>query len=335
MDAPAPRCFISVAIPVYNEIEALPDLHRRLERVLSELTESWEIVIADDGSAAETRDYLRELAARDTRVRVVLLSRNFGHTPAYMAALEHCSGEWTVVMDGDLQDEPEVIPRMLAAAQEGADVVYAIKAKRPEGILMRSAFSLYYRLAKRFSKVEQPAHAGPFSLISHRAVGEILELRERNLFFPGVRSYVGHRQVGIQVERPDRSGGRSRIPLRRRITGALDGIFAFSDAPLRIATWMGFTIAAIAAVLAIAATVLRLVSSIYVSGITTVITIVLFLGGVQLITLGIIGEYLGRIYGEVKQRPRYVIEERLNFEAGDAPAVPREVAAGPPAERAR
>ncbi len=277
----------------------------------------WELVVADDGSTDGTREHLRELAARDPRVRAVFLSRNFGHTPAYMAALEHSSGTWTVLMDSDLQDEPEVIAEMLAAAEQGADVVYAVKEKRPEGWLLRAAFGLYYRLAGRVSDVEQPPNAGPFCMMSRRAVAAVLEMPERSLFFPGVRAWVGFRQVGIPVQRPERAGGRSRISARRRISGALDGIFAFSTAPLRFAVWLGFAIAAIAGLSEFFFLYFRLFTDVPVPGLTTVITLLLFLGGVQLLTLGVIGEYLGRVYDEVKRRPRYVVEERLNL---DAPA---------------
>jgi len=205
------RAPISVATPAHNEVEALPELHRRLAATMEQLGIDWELVVADDGSTDGSREYLRQLTAAEPRVRAVFLSRNFGHTPAYMAALAHSSGQWTVVMDADLQDEPEVIPRLLARAQEGYDVVYAVKETRPERAPMRWAFAAYYRLAGRFSNVDQPPGAGPFCLMSRRAVTEVLGMPERSLFFPGVRSYVGYRQTGVAVDRPPRTGGSSRI----------------------------------------------------------------------------------------------------------------------------
>ncbi len=326
------RAFISVAAPARDEVEALPELHRRLEAAMSELGVSWELVVADDGSTDGTREYLRELAARDPRVKAVFLSRNFGHTPAYMAALEQTSGQWTVVMDSDLQDEPEVIPRLLAKAQEGFEVVYAIKAKRHDPLPMRIAFATYYRLAGRFSTVDQPRGAGPFCLMGRRAVDAIRKMPERSLFFPGVRSYVGFRQAGVPIDRPARSTGKSRISMRRRVSGALDGLFAFSTAPLRFAAWLGVVVAAITGLMELFFLYFRLFTDVPVEGLTTVIVLLLFLGGVQLLTVGIIGEYLGRVYDEVKRRPRYLVEERLNLEpSGEMPAAEPQA---PPLEEA-
>jgi polyisoprenyl-phosphate glycosyltransferase len=314
----SPRVDLSVGAPARNEIEALPELRRRLGEVLDPLGLEWELVIADDGSTDGTREWLREVADRDSRLRAVLLSRNFGHTPGYLAALEHTSGRHTVLMDSDLQDEPELIPRMLDKASEGFDVVYAIKARRHESRLMRLAFSLYYRLAGRISTVPQPSHAGPFCLLSRRAVQEILALPERNVFFPGVRAYVGFPQAGIPVDRPVRKTGTSRITLRRRVAGALDGIFAFSYAPLRIASWLGLVIASGAALLEVVLLYLRLFTDNQTPGLTAILTVLLFLGGVQLLSLGVLGEYVGRVYDEVKRRPRYVVEDRVNLEDPEA-----------------
>jgi glycosyltransferase involved in cell wall biosynthesis len=309
------RVELSIAAPACNEIEALPELRRRLGEVLDPLGSDWELVIADDGSTDGTREWLRSQAEHDPRLRAVLLSRNFGHTPGYLAALEHTSGRYTVVMDSDLQDEPELIPAMLDKASEGFDVVYAIKARRHEGLLMRLAFSLYYRLAGRISTVPQPSHAGPFCLMSRRVVEEIVALPERHMFFPGVRAYVGFPQAGFPVDRPARSDGTSRITLHRRISGALDGIIAFSHAPLRMASWVGLIVAAGAAVLVFVLLYLRLFTDNQTPGLTAILTVLLFLGGVQLLSLGILGEYVGRVYDEVKRRPRYVVEERINLAA--------------------
>jgi dolichol-phosphate mannosyltransferase len=316
----SPRVDLSIAAPAYNEIEVLPELRRRLGNALDPLGLQWELVIADDGSTDGTREWLREQADRDPRLRAVLLSRNFGHTPGYLAALEHSSGAVTVLMDADLQDEPELIPRMLDKASEGFDVVYAIKARRHEGPLWRLAFSLYYGLAGRISTVPQPSHAGPFCLMTRRVVEEILTLPERNMFFPGVRSYVGFPQTGIPVDRPLRDTGSSRITLRRRIAGGLDGIFAFSHAPLRIASWVGLAVASAAAVLELVLLYLRLFTNSQTPGLTAILTVLLFLGGVQLLSLGVLGEYVGRVYDEVKRRPRYVVEERVNMRPEDGPA---------------
>lgn len=308
-----PRVDLSVGAPAHNEIEALPEFRRRLGDALDPLGLEWELVVADDGSTDGTREWLRAQGERDLRVKAVLLSRNFGHTPGYLAALEHTSGRYTVLMDSDLQDEPELIPAMLDKASEGFDVVYAIKARRHEGFFMRLAFSLYYRLAGRISTVPQPSHAGPFCLMSRRVVDEIAALPERNMFLPGVRAYVGFPQAGIAVDRPVRAAGGSRITWRRRLAGALDGIFAFSQAPLRIASWVGLVVATGAALLELVLLYLRLFTDLQTPGLTAILTVLLFLGGVQLLSLGVLGEYMGRVYDEVKRRPRYVVEEHINL----------------------
>lgn len=315
---------LSVAVPAYNEAQCLPELYARVAAVAERAGLAWELVVADDGSTDGTRELLRQMAARDPRVKPVMLSRNFGHTPAYLAAMEHTTGDWVVVMDSDLQDEPEVIPDMLAIARTGLDVVYAIKAKRQEGVLMRAAFSLYYRLAGRLSAVPQPAHAGPFCLMSRRVVEEIRRLPERNMFFPGVRSYVGFRQAGIQVERPARADA-SRIRLGRRIAGAIDGILAFSNVPLRVSSWIGMVVAAASGILGLVFIYYRLFTDTAVEGFTAMVTILLFLGGVQLLTLGVLGEYIGRVYEEVKRRPRYIVEEFLNGEDAEEREPPQKV----------
>jgi polyisoprenyl-phosphate glycosyltransferase len=316
-----PRVELSIGAPACNEIEALPELRHRLGEVLDPLGLDWELVVADDGSTDGTREWLRVQGEHDPRLRAVLLSRNFGHTPAYLAALEHTSGRHTVLMDADLQDQPELIPAMLDKASEGFDVVYAIKARRHEGLVMRLAFSLYYRLAGRISTVPQPSHAGPFCLMSRRAVEEVVALPERHMFFPGVRAYVGFPQAGIPVDRPLRATGESRISWRRRISGALDGIIAFSHAPLRIASWVGLIVAAGAALLELVLLYLRLFTDNQTPGLTAILTVLLFLGGVQLLSLGVLGEYIGRVYDEVKRRPRYVVEERINLATSDGDPV--------------
>ncbi len=327
------RPFISIAVPAYNEAETLPVLYRRVQETMEAHDLAWELVVADDGSQDGTRQLLREMASRDQRVRAVLLSRNFGHTPAYLAALEHTRGEWVVVMDGDLQDEPEVIPRLLQTARGGGyDVVYAVKTRRQEGALMRLAFSAYYKLAGRVSTVPQPAHAGPFCLMSRRVVQEVARLQERNIFFPGVRSYVGFRQAGVEIERPARAAGRSRISLGRRIVGGLDGIFAFSNVPLRLAAWMGLIVAVLAGALGLMFVYFKIFTEVKVQGFTALVTILLFLGGVQLLSLGIIGEYLGRVYNEVKRRPRSHVEER-NLGDDVGPHEPPPLLAARPFER--
>ena len=314
--APDPvRAEISVAVPLFNEVEALPELHRRLAATLDPLGLSWELVVVDDMSTDGSRDLLRGLAQRDPRVRGVLLSRNFGLARAHVAALRHSSGTWTVIMDSDLQDEPEAIPRMLELAREGHDVVYCVRATRGEGRFMRFATAAFYRVLSRISEIPHPSQAGSYSMLSRRVVDEITALPERNTFFPGLRAFVGYDQAALPLHRPARPEGKPRVGLRSKLSYGLNALFAFSNAPLRAATWMGLFVAAAAALLALVFVYFKYFTDQAIPGFTGLITVILFLGGVQLITLGVIGEYIGRIYNEVKRRPRYLVEERVNFES--------------------
>ncbi|MDX6614915.1 MAG: polyisoprenyl-phosphate glycosyltransferase [Solirubrobacterales bacterium] len=313
-----PRAQISVGIPAYNEIDSLPELHRRLTTVMDGIGADWEMVVSDNLSDDGTRDYLRGLCARDPRVRAVLLSRNFGLANAHLAVLEHTSGEWTVLMDADLQDEPEAIPQMLERAREGFDVVYAIRARRPERLPMRLATAAFYKLVGRYSSVPQPPNAGPFCVMSRRVVDAVTALSERNVFFPGLRAYVGFKQTGVPLERPPRASGTARLAFRDRIRHGLDGVFAFSNAPLRAAAWAGMVVAGFAALLEVFFVAAKLFSNSNIPfGFTSLISAVLFLGGVQLFTLGVLGQYLGRVYDETKRRPRYLVEDFVNFPQGD------------------
>jgi polyisoprenyl-phosphate glycosyltransferase len=309
------RVDISVVVPAHNELDALPELHRRLAETLDGLGRTWELVVVDDYSTDGTRDLLRGLAQRDPRVRAVLLSRNFGLARAHMAGLRHSSGTWTVVMDADLQDEPEVIPQLLELAEEGHDVAYCVRSSRGEGRLMRFATAAFYRIMSRIAEVPHPSQAGSFSMLSRRAVEGITAMPERNVFFPGLRAFVGYDQAALRVHRPARAEGHPHVSFRAKLAYGLNALFAFSNAPLRLATWMGFLVAGGGAILALVYLYLKFVVGGAVPGFTGLITVVLFLGGVQLITLGVIGEYIGRIYGEVKRRPRYVVSETVNVDA--------------------
>jgi glycosyltransferase involved in cell wall biosynthesis len=310
-----PRSHISVVVPCHNELETLPELHRRLAETLDSRDLDWELVVVDDMSTDGTRDLLRGLAGRDPRVRAVLLSRNFGLARAHVAGLRHSSGTWTVVMDADLQDEPEVIPQMLELAEEGHDVVYAVRSTRGEGRMMRFATAAFYRIMSRIAEVPHPSQAGSFSMLSRRAVDGIVAMPERNVFFPGLRAFLGYDQVPLRVHRPARAEGQPHVSVRSKLAYGLNALFAFSNAPLRLATWMGIVTATGGMILALVYIYLKFVVGGAVPGFTGLLTVVLFLGGVQLITLGVMGEYIGRIYGEVKRRPRYMVSEGINVPA--------------------
>jgi polyisoprenyl-phosphate glycosyltransferase len=313
-DSKGLRAYISVVVPCHNELETLPELHRRIAETMDRLGVSWELVIVDDFSTDGTRDLLRGLANRDPRVRAVLLSRNFGLARAHVAGLRHSSGTWTVVMDADLQDEPEVIPRMLELVEEGHEIVYCVRSTRSEGRLMRLATAAFYRIMSRIAEVPHPSQAGSFSMLSRRAVEGIVTMPERNVFFPGLRAFLGYDQVPLNVHRPARAPGQPHVSVRSKLAYGLNALFAFSNAPLRLATWIGFITAGGGAILALVYLYLKVVVGGAVPGFTGLITVILFVGGVQLITLGVIGEYIGRIYGEVKRRPRYVVDQSLNLE---------------------
>jgi dolichol-phosphate mannosyltransferase len=314
---------VSVAIPLYNEEEVLPELYRRVRDVLRSLPgEGHEIVFVNDGSSDGTLELLEAIAVVDDRVRVVALSRNFGHQAALTAALDHAAGDVVVLMDGDLQDAPETIPQFLAKYAEGYDVVYAIRQQRKESLLKRACYAGFYRLISRLSEIELPEDAGDFSLLSRRVVDQLRRAPERHRYLRGMRSWVGFRQTGINVVRDARYAGDSKYDARRLLRLAFDGIFSFSVVPLRVATVLGGLVVAGSLAFAVYATVVHLLLSRSPQGFTALIVAITFLAGVQLVFLGVCGEYVGRIYEQVKQRPQYVVDRFITADApsGGAPA---------------
>jgi glycosyltransferase involved in cell wall biosynthesis len=315
-----PSTFIlSVVVPCYNEEAVLGETHRRLTAALERLPEGagFEIVYVDDGSRDRTPLILRELTGRDARVRALRLSRNFGHQIAVTAGLEHARGEAVVIIDADLQDPPEVILEMCEAWRAGADVAYGERTERAgETHFKLWTAKLFYRLINRVSKVQIPLDTGDFRLLDRRVVDALLAMPERDRFIRGMAAWVGYRQVAVRYARAARFAGESKYPLFKMLRFAADGVLSFSFAPLRLAVWTGFAAIAVAFGGILYALALRLFfdPSHWVRGWTSLFVAVLFLGGVQLLSLGIIGEYVGRIYGEVKGRPLYFVRERLGFE---------------------
>ncbi len=314
MSSPARRLasHLSVVVPFYNEEENVSELYRRLTDTLNGRGIPYVLYCVNDGSRDGTLDRLRALAASDRRVRVLSFSRNFGHQISISAGLAHADGDAAVVMDSDLQDPPEIVPDLLARWAEGYDVVCAVRRKRKEGPLKRAAYALFYRLLRRISNVEMPLDSGDFSLLDARVVGHLRSLPERNRFVRGLRSWVGFRQTELEYERMERRAGEPKYRVRHLMKLALDGLFAFSTVPLQISTWLGF----LAAGLGFLYLAFALVSHILYqtpAGWTSLAAIVLFLGGTQLVMLGVLGEYVGRIYEEVKQRPLYIVEEAIGF----------------------
>jgi dolichol-phosphate mannosyltransferase len=310
---------LSIVVPCYNEEAVLPELHRRLVAVLEQIEElSFELIYTDDGSNDRTPEMLRQLQASDARVRVVTLSRNFGHQLAVTAGLEHAAGEALVIIDADLQDPPEVIPEMIERWHDGYQVVYGLRATRGgESIFKRWTAKAFYRLINLVSDIEIPLDVGDFRLLDRTVADVLLAMPERDRFLRGMVSWIGFKQVAVIYDRAPRRAGESKYPLMKMLRFAVDSVLSFSFVPLRLAIWVGF--GAIAASFAgiIYALVIRLYTNDWVRGWASIFTALLFLGGVQLITLGIVGEYVGRIYAEVKLRPLYVVRERLGF-ADDA-----------------
>ena len=303
---------VSCAIPLYNEESVLPELYRRVISVLAQLPgDGHEVVFVDDGSRDGTLEVLTELALADPRLKVVSLSRNFGHQAALSAALDHVAGDVVLIMDGDLQDTPETVFRFLKKYHEGYDVVYAVRTERKEGWLLRSCYASFYRLIALLSEIDLPLGAGDFALLSRRVVDQMRCSPERHRYLRGLRTWVGFRQVGLEVERAARHSGRSKYSFRKLLQLAFDGIFSFSTLPLRAATLLGLMAIVGSMIYAGYATFSRLFIEQGPPGFTALIVSLTFLAGVQMLLLGIIGEYIGRIYQEVKQRPVYVVDRVL------------------------
>jgi glycosyltransferase involved in cell wall biosynthesis len=313
---------LSVVVPFYNEEENVAELYRRLTETLNGRGIPYVFYFINDGSRDGTLDRLRALTATDRRVRVLSFSRNFGHQISISAGLAHADGDASVVMDSDLQDPPAVVPDLLARWYEGYDVVCAVRRRRKEGPLKRAAYALFYRLLRRLSNVEMPLDSGDFSLLDARVVGHLRTLPERNRFVRGLRSWVGFRRTEVEYERMERRAGQPKYRVRHLMKLALDGFFAFSTVPLQISTWLGFLAAGLGFLYLVFALVSRFLYQ-NPAGWTSLAAIVLFLGGTQLILLGVLGEYVGRIYEEVKQRPLYIVEEAIGFTDAGPQAVAR------------
>ncbi len=305
MNSTPPR--VSLAIPVYNEEAVVPELLRRTTAVLDGLPGGpHEIVLANDGSSDKTLEMLEEAARKDDRLVVVDLSRNFGHQIALTAALDHVSGDVAVLMDGDLQDPPEAVPKLLDAYKQGYDVVYVRRMNRKESWWLRACYYLFYRLLAVLSSTQLPLDSGDFGLMSRRVIEEMRRMPEHHRYLRGLRTWVGFRQVGIPIERSARAGGEPKYSPVKLLMLAFDGIFAFSIVPLRAAAILG--------VLAIALSILYSLYALYAKfwlgspqGFTAVILVMTFLSGMNLFFMGIIGEYVGRVYEETKGRPHYVV----------------------------
>ena len=300
----------TIIAPVYNETESLDELYRQICKVMDSSGEAWELVLVDDGSSDGSTDKIRQMAATDERVRPVIFARNFGHQIAVTAGMDYSRGQAVVVVDADLQDPPEVILQLIEKWREGYQVVYAVRAEREgETWFKKTSASLFYRLIFRITDVNIPLDTGDFRLLDRQVVDVMGQMRERHRFLRGMFSWAGFRQIGVPYKRAPRYAGTTKYPLRKMLVLALNAITGFSYVPLQIATYMGFISAAISILSIIVVIIMRLSGSQAFYGQATTLSAVLFLGGVQLISLGILGEYIGRIYDEVKGRPLYIVSE--------------------------
>ncbi|MGD8759546.1 MAG: glycosyltransferase family 2 protein [Anaerolineales bacterium] len=300
----------SIVVPVFNERESLPELYRRVQQVMEKLDDSWELVLVDDGSRDGSTEQIRSLAEEDARVRPVIFARNFGHQIAITAGLDYARGQAVVIMDADLQDPPEVILDLVAKWREGFEVVHAVRTGRAgETRFKKATASLFYRLINRITDVDIPLDSGDFRLLDRKAVDTLNRMRERHRFPRGMAAWIGFRQTSVGYERAARFAGVTKYPFRKMLRLALTAITGFSYFPLQIATYLGFICAGLSALAIPVVIGLRLAGSQAFFGQASTLIAVLFLGGVQLISLGILGEYLGRVYDEVKGRPLYIVRE--------------------------
>jgi polyisoprenyl-phosphate glycosyltransferase len=307
----------SIVVPVYNEEEVLPELYRRTREVMDQLGEPWELVLVNDGSRDRSAAIIGQLHQQDGRVKGVSFSRNFGFQEAVTAGLHYSQGEAVILADADLQDPPEVIPEMIARWQEGYEVVYGVRAHREgETWFKKLTAKAFYRIIHRITSVDIPLDTGDFRLMDRRVVNALMRMPERNRFLRGMVPWVGFRQVGVFYERQARYAGESKFrSIRQMLPFAVNAITSFSYFPLQMATYLGFFMAGISLIAILIVIGLRLFGSHQeLTGQATTLVAVLFLGGVQLLSLGIIGEYLGRIYDEVKGRPLYLIDQTWGLE---------------------
>jgi glycosyltransferase involved in cell wall biosynthesis len=309
------RPTFSIVGPVYNEEALLEEFCLRMIEVLERHGEPFELVLVNDGSRDQSPEILRRMNERDDRVKVINFSRNFGMQAALTAGLDYAGGQAIIVMDTDLQDPPEVVPQLIAKWREGYQLIYAQRAERAGETWFKKITALaFYRLITRITSVKIPVDTGEFRLMDRKVVDAIKQMREYNRFMRGMSVWVGYKQTGITYERDARKAGETKFPLKKMWRLALDGITSFSYLPLQLATYIGFFVAVLSLIFLVVVFLLRIFRPDFFYGQASALVSVLFLGSVQLIFLGIIGEYLGRIYDEVKRRPLYIVAEELGFE---------------------
>lgn len=307
---------ISLVIPVYFEEEVIAVTYSHLKKFLSGISYNYEIIFVNDGSKDKTLDILKEIALKDKTIKIISFSRNFGHQLAITAGIDEAAGDAIIVMDADLQDPPEVISEMLIKWEEGYEVVYAKREQRlGESLFKRITARVFYRLLNKLTEIDIPLDTGDFRLIDRKVKYDLLKIREKNRFIRGIISWIGYRQTHVMYQRQERHSGETKYPIKKMMKFALDGITSFSAYPLKIALNMGFFSIIIAFILFLYALVSYIfLPDVTLPGWTSILIAVVFFGGVQLFTSGIIGEYIGRIFEESKNRPLYLIDEKINFD---------------------
>ncbi len=300
----------SIVAPIYNEGENILELHRRVKDVMDSTNEPWELILVDDGSTDGSTEIIRELAKEDRHIRPIIFARNFGHQIAITAGWDYARGDAVVIIDADLQDPPELILEMAKKWKEGNDVVFAVRTEREgESWFKLWTASLFYRLIYRITDVKIPLDAGDFRLMDRKVVDVLKQMRERHRFPRGMSAWVGFKQVGVEYKRAARVAGETKYPFRKMFRLAINAVTSFSYFPLQVATFFGFASAGLAIIAILPVAYLRITGSQAFFGQATTLIAVLFLGGVQLISLGILGEYIGRLYDEAKGRPLYIVRE--------------------------
>jgi dolichol-phosphate mannosyltransferase len=325
---------------VYNEQETLEALHDQVTATFDGMPYRLELVLVDDGSRDRSTDIIRRLVRDDPRVVGMRLSRNFGHEAAIEAGIRAALGDAVIVMDADLQDSPDALPKLIGEWERGADVAYAVRRDRKEGPVQRLMFTGFYRMARRIMDIDLPRDAGPFSLMSRRAADAVNGMGEINRYFPGLRAFAGFRQVAVEVERSARFAGETKYSFTRRTAGAVNAIVSFSKLPLRLVTAFGMIAAAISLLGALWVIVGGLVSGNEAPGWVSLMTVVLLVSGIQLLTLGIVGEYVGKIYDEVRGRPNFIVADEWRDGVVDEslprdPRDPERLTAAPASSEAR
>lgn len=307
----------SIVVPIYNEQESFPALVKRLAEVMDQLDGPAEVVLVDDGSRDASYELMEQANRADPRFKILQLSRNFGHQIAITAGMDVASGQAVIVMDADLQDPPEVILQMAAKWQQGYEVVYAVRERREgETLFKRKTATIFYAIQRHLAEIDQPVEVGDFRLVDRKALDAFLQMRERNRYVRGMFSWVGFRQAAVPYTRSSREAGESKYPLRNMIRLAFDGFFGFSTAPLRFALTLGLVMAVGSLLYGIVAIALKLAGLPYVPGYASLLVTITFLSGVQLIVIGMVGQYVARIYDETRARPLYLVREARGFDSG-------------------